>query len=166
MPPSLNPRRDKFAQNLVAGMCPEAAYAAAGYKPHRQNAHRMMTDDDIRARVEELRAPVVREVRWDNQNRLEMLLDIALAAQKDKDYRAVIAAVAEANKMEGIYKPAPKDKDGDSLADALAKFMQDIVASKPALPVGPARLRQQGGPLFQQSLPERGDAPTSTSLQS
>jgi hypothetical protein len=46
-----NPKWERFAQELAKGITPEDAYAKAGFKAHRQNAHRLMTNDDIKARV-------------------------------------------------------------------------------------------------------------------
>lgn len=73
MAPLSNPRRELFVQNLVRGMVPEAAYEAAGYKPHRQNAHRLMTNDDLRCRVEELLQEVAEEIPLDVVKQLERL---------------------------------------------------------------------------------------------
>lgn len=56
--PLRNPRHEAFVQALLRGESQDAAYASAGYVPHRQNAGRMMTNDDIRARLTHLRAKV------------------------------------------------------------------------------------------------------------
>jgi phage terminase small subunit len=49
-----NPRHEKFALALAEGKSATDAYALAGYKPCRQNAHRMTTKDDIQARLAEI----------------------------------------------------------------------------------------------------------------
>jgi len=54
MPILKNPKHERFAQELAKGQTPEAAYAAAGFRPHRQNAHRLMTNDDIQERLAEI----------------------------------------------------------------------------------------------------------------
>ena len=153
MPALRNPRREKFAQNIVAGMKAEDAYAAAGYKAHRQNAHRMMTNDDIRARIEELRAPVVETIQWDCRVRLEMLRDIALAARKGNDHRAAIAAIAESNRMDGTYKLNPKEEAEASQANALSELLEQVVQAKPALPIGRPQLHRE----HQDVPPGRGE---------
>lgn len=56
MPALLDTRRERFAQALVRGEPPSAAYESAGYKPDRGNAHRAQRLDDVRQRVEELMA--------------------------------------------------------------------------------------------------------------
>jgi hypothetical protein len=55
MPALENPRREKFAQGIVKGLPQVKAYQEAGYSPQRQNASRMMTNDDIQQRLTELR---------------------------------------------------------------------------------------------------------------
>ena len=54
MPALDNPRHERFAQALASGKSASEAYVVAGYKGHRQNASRMMADDDIASRVREL----------------------------------------------------------------------------------------------------------------
>ena len=57
-----NARHERFAQSLAKGMSADAAHTAAGYKPHRQNAARMSTYDDIRARVAELQGSTAKQI--------------------------------------------------------------------------------------------------------
>lgn len=54
MPILSNPRHEKFCQELAKGKSASEAYEAAGFRGHRQNAHRLITNDDIQARVAEL----------------------------------------------------------------------------------------------------------------
>lgn len=54
--PLPNPRHEAFVQCLLRGESQDAAYASAGYVAHRQNAARMMTNDDIRARLTHLQS--------------------------------------------------------------------------------------------------------------
>lgn len=56
MPVLPNPRQEKFAQELAKGASVSDAYEKAGFKRHRQNASRLMSNDDVRARVDELTA--------------------------------------------------------------------------------------------------------------
>ena len=49
-----NAKHELFAQSIAAGKTLEESYQLAGYEPHRQNASRLITNDDIRARVDEL----------------------------------------------------------------------------------------------------------------
>lgn len=54
MPVLSDPKHEAFAQALANGKSQTDAYAIAGYKAHRQNASRLMTNDDVQARVKEL----------------------------------------------------------------------------------------------------------------
>lgn len=56
MPPLPNGRHELFACELAAGRTADEAYELAGYKPNRGNAARLKANDDIQARVAELKA--------------------------------------------------------------------------------------------------------------
>jgi hypothetical protein len=57
MGPLKNIRRERFAQNVVSGSSFSAAYVAAGYKEAGANANaaRLMRDDSVSSRINELR---------------------------------------------------------------------------------------------------------------
>lgn len=59
-----NAKHEAFAKELAKGNSASKSYALAGFAPHRQNAHRLMTSDDIQRRVKELKEQ--REI--DNKN--------------------------------------------------------------------------------------------------
>jgi len=50
-----NPKHEIYCQHLARGQSASRAYEAAGFKPGRQNAHRLGLHDDIRQRVAELK---------------------------------------------------------------------------------------------------------------
>lgn len=79
MPTLANPRREIFAQGLAKGLEPEAAYVKAGFAPHRQNAHRMMTADDIKARVAELLSRSAERAVVTRQRTIEELAKIGFS---------------------------------------------------------------------------------------
>lgn len=54
MPVLSNPRHELFAQALAKGKSATQAYVEAGFEGHRQNAARLMSNDDVADRVEEL----------------------------------------------------------------------------------------------------------------
>lgn len=54
MPILKNAKHERFAQARASGMTVDAAYAEAGYKPHRSNASRLSANDNISARVDEI----------------------------------------------------------------------------------------------------------------
>jgi hypothetical protein len=57
MPALANSRHEAFAQALARGLSTAAAYAEAGYKPNRGNAHTLLKQNEcISKRVEEIQA--------------------------------------------------------------------------------------------------------------
>lgn len=86
MPILSNARHERFAQELAKGLVPEDAYQAAGFKPARQNAHRLMTKDDVRARVEELKQRAAADVQVSREWVLEQLIDNAAKAKQAGDF--------------------------------------------------------------------------------
>lgn len=69
-----NPRHERFAQALAAGKSAYDAYADAGFRPKRQNASRLMTNDAIQARVAELLSRATEGVVLTRQWVLERLI--------------------------------------------------------------------------------------------
>jgi phage terminase small subunit len=102
MPVLRNAKYEAFAQAVAKGKSATEAYEEAGFKPHRQNAARLMTNDDVRKRVEEIQARVAEKAEWRSADRLRMLAIIAKGNLR-KDPRSSIAAIAEANKMQGSH---------------------------------------------------------------
>lgn len=111
MPVLKNARHEAFAQELAKGKTADEAYASAGFKPDRGNASRLTANDSIRARVEEIKARVAEKAEWTAADRLLSLKDIHDASAKD-DRRTAIAAIAEANKMQGSYAPSKQELTG------------------------------------------------------
>lgn len=111
MPVLKNARHEAFAQALSTGMSRDQAYAKAGFKPHRQNAHRLMTKDDIQRRVEELTEKAADKAEWTAADRLVSLKSI-FDREAEKDPRTGISAIAEANKMQGSYAPSKHEHKG------------------------------------------------------
>jgi phage terminase small subunit len=54
MPVLANPRHERFAQELAKGKSQTDAYEAAGYKPNRSHATRLVTKGSVKDRVAEL----------------------------------------------------------------------------------------------------------------
>lgn len=93
-----NARHERFALALVEGMTADGAYVAAGFKAHRQNAARLMTNDDVRRRVAELQARAAADTRISVAAITERLLSIA--EKGEKDGAAPMLAVARAALMD------------------------------------------------------------------
>lgn len=60
--PLKNARHERFAQELAKGATADAAYANAGFKRNRCNAARLKTNENVAARVEELKALIGEKV--------------------------------------------------------------------------------------------------------
>ena len=105
MPVLKNARHEKFAQALAKGKTADEAYEAAGYSANRGNAIRLKANESIMKRVREIAARVSEKAGWSAADRLLALKTIFDASAAD-DRRTAIAAIAEANKMQGSYPPA------------------------------------------------------------
>lgn len=97
-----NAKHERFAQEAAKGKNASEAYVAAGYKENRQNAARLMTNDDIRTRVGEIQAKgaVRAEITIERTcDRLERIADLAIT---DKAYGAAVAATMGQAKVTGL----------------------------------------------------------------
>lgn len=92
----------------------DEAYQAAGFKPHRGNAHRLSTNESVRRRIEELQVKVAEKAEWTAADRLQALKRISDASEED-DPRVAVSAIAEANKMQGSHA-AQKHQHGGTIA--------------------------------------------------
>lgn len=111
MPVLKNARHETFAQGLAKGLTADEAYVSAGYKPDRGHASRLAANGNIRARVDEIKSRAAEKAEWSAADRLLSLKAIHDASTKD-DRRTAIAAIAEANKMQGSYAPT-KTENGE-----------------------------------------------------
>jgi phage terminase small subunit len=100
-----NARHEAFARCLAEGKTADEAYQAAGFSPNRGNATRLKANESIRKRVEQIVNRVSEKAQWTAADRLLALKSIFDAAAVD-DRRTAIAAIAEANKMQGSYPPS------------------------------------------------------------
>jgi phage terminase small subunit len=111
MPVLKNARHEKFAQALAKGKTADEAYVDAGYKPDRGHASRLAANGNIQARLEEIKSRVADKAEWTAADRLRDLKTI-FDASLEKDARVAIAAIAEANKMQGSYAPQKRELTG------------------------------------------------------
>lgn len=54
MPVLVNPKHERFAQEMAKGKSATDAYVLAGYKPNQPNAARLISNDMVKARVGEI----------------------------------------------------------------------------------------------------------------
>lgn len=111
MPVLKNARHEAFAQALAKGMTATDAYSAAGYKGDRTAASRLSTNVNISRRVDQIKNRVAEKAEWTAADRLRDLKTIFDASAAD-DRRTAIAAIAEANKMQGSYAPVKREHSG------------------------------------------------------
>jgi phage terminase small subunit len=111
MPVLKNARHEKFAQAIAKGKTADEAYVEAGYSFNRGNAARMKANESIRKRAEQITARVSEKAEWSAADRLISLKALHDASLKD-DRRTAIAAIAEANKMQGSYAPTKHQHAG------------------------------------------------------
>lgn len=128
MPVLKNARHERFAQELAKGKTADEAYVIAGYVENRKNAARLKANEGIRARIEEILARVAEKAEWSAADRLATLKEI-VDASKQVDHRAAIAAIAEANKMQGSHAPAKTEIAGNADAPIIHKIVREFVNS-------------------------------------
>lgn len=124
MPVLRNHKHEAFAQALAKGMSASEAYVAAGYKESRSAASRLSTNVNVQRRVTDIKAKVSDKAEWSAADRLRSLKTIH-DAQLKKDPRTAIAAIAEANKMQGSHAPAKHQHSGAVGTYDLTKLSDD-----------------------------------------
>lgn len=111
MPVLKNARHEAFAQGLAKAISKDRAYIEAGFRPNRAGASRLAAKANILQRVSEIRTRLEIKAEWSAAERLMSLKAIHDAAA-DKDARTAIAAIAEANKMQGSHSPVKNEVTG------------------------------------------------------
>lgn len=130
----LTPKREAFAQAVASGMSQADAYRAAynvrdTTKPEsiHQKASRLMAEVNIRARIEEIRAPAVKSAQITLESHLadlKMIRDRALEAEQ---YAAAITAETNRGKASGLYteKVEHSGKDGGAIVTRVERVIVD-----------------------------------------
>lgn len=125
---SLTSKQEKFAQEVASGKSQADAYRAAfdcaKSKPEtiRRKASELMAHGNISATVEKLKAQLAEKGLWTREESVNVLAQIAKAAEKDADR---VRAVAELNKMHGFEAPQKVELSG-SVTVAAAPLDEDI----------------------------------------
>jgi hypothetical protein len=100
-----NPRHERFAQELAKGKSATEAYGLAGYKPSQPNAARLISNDMVAARVQELlgkaadRAEITVAIVTENLRRLALKAEDLGEAP---GYSVARAAWVDAAKLNGL----------------------------------------------------------------
>ena len=139
-----NPRHELFAQELAKGKSATEAHTLAGYKPCRQNAARLMTNDDIRARLAELQAVAAKKSEVTVQSLLDELEHARARADGLDQLSAAVKAISEKAKISGLL--VRKIEVGDAGAFSECETIADIADEMLS---GPGSAIEQFSPIDQ-----------------
>ena len=109
----LTPKQERFCQAIVAGNNQSDAYREAynsekmGLNTIYVHASQLMADDKVKIRVEELRAPVVKEVQYDLKAAMGEANLALMMAQAQENPSVMVAAVALRSKLSGLLIEKP-----------------------------------------------------------
>jgi phage terminase small subunit len=97
-----NHRHERFAQELAKGNSATEAYGLAGYRPHRQNAARLMTNDVIKERVAQLQQTAAQRTEITIERLIDEAEEARLLALANKQPNAMVAATMLKAKLAGV----------------------------------------------------------------
>lgn len=117
MPALLNPRHERFAQELAKGKTADEAYISAGFNEHRGNAARLRANEDIQGRLKELLERGAKRAEITKERLTEMYLSDREKARELGQMAAAIRATDSLGKLHGmlIERSEHTGKDGSPL---------------------------------------------------
>jgi hypothetical protein len=136
MPALSNPRRERFAQNIVRGAkngyCYTDAYLRSGYKGTGRTAisggSRLMTFADVQSRVAELQRPAIKKTEVSLASLITRIEAAIVAAQADKAHGAVAtnhALILKIIEMVRHESEADTEFGGAQSSEQIAALMVD-----------------------------------------
>ncbi len=137
MPNLTNPRHEKFALALREGKSATEAYTLAGYKPCRQNAARLMTNDDVKQRLVEIQAAAAKKSEVTVASLLDELEHARARADGLDQLSAAVKAISEKAKISGLLVQkvevgGPGDFDGcETPEQVVEQVVREIVVEAP-----------------------------------
>jgi len=105
----LTPKQEKFAQSVASGKSQSEAYRIAYNAENMKDeviwvkASKLMAEDKVTVRVDEIRKPVVEEARLTLGQHLKDLLKLREKAVKDGAWSAAISAEMGRGKAAGLH---------------------------------------------------------------
>ena len=97
-----NPRHERFAQELAAGLPQVTAYERAGYRPDRRHASRLASNGDVQVRVQGFQAEAARQTGVTIET-VNAKLEAAFAVAEEMGNAAAMTAAAMAQaKLHGF----------------------------------------------------------------
>lgn len=138
MPILKNPRHERFAQELAMGKSQTDAYLSAGYDADPETARRagsrLMTNEDITARVSELQQNGADKAEVTVLSLLAEAEQARALAIADKQFAAAIAAIREkgvlsGRRVERSERGQPgefESMNADELRDSIARDLETL----------------------------------------
>ena len=127
MPVLKNPKYEIFAQEVAKGVAIDEAYQAAGYSKHAQNAARLMKNESVRSRIDEIMSFAAQIATVEVAQVLDELAKIAFSdVRKAVKWGAGIVVPDEGGKMQvvnGVSLIASHEID-DRTAAAISEISQ------------------------------------------
>jgi phage terminase small subunit len=111
--PVLSEKQKRFVSEYLIDLNATQAAIRAGYsaKTARSVGSENLTKPDIAAAIAEAQAKAAEKAEWTAADRLASLKEI-FDREAQGDARVAIAAIAEANKMQGSYAPEKREHTG------------------------------------------------------
>lgn len=133
--PLKNARHERFAQERAKGLSVDAAYAAAGFNPHRGNAHRLSTKENVADRIAALQGKAAEKTAVTVASLTERLLKIAQQGEGKTEApllsvsRAALMDVAKLNGL--IVDRSRMSFDFSNCTDEELEIMERVLARSP-----------------------------------
>ena len=105
-----NPKHELTAQELAKGKTQVEAIEAAGYSPHRSNASRLIANDNIKSRVQELQMEASKTIAITLEGQIAKLEDLLNQAKQLKQISAGVAAIDKQNELMGFEDTARREQ--------------------------------------------------------
>jgi len=100
--------RQLYKANRIAGMVPEAAARAAGYKDPNDAVKKIKKNTEIERDVAEIVSNLTHEAYFTRNKVMEITEEAINVARCGGDAGSMIRGVQEINKMQGYYAPEAK----------------------------------------------------------
>lgn len=116
---ALTPKQEAFCQFVASGMNQSAAYRSAydaenmAAKTVTEKASVLASEDNISARVSELKAALQEKQLWSRQDSVRALKSIVDGAGVESKPNEVVAAIKELNVMHGFNAPTKVEITGE-----------------------------------------------------
>jgi hypothetical protein len=117
MPVLDNPKWELAAQEVAKGRTQLQAVEAAGYSPHRSNASRLIANDNIKSRVQELQMEASKTIAITLEGQIAKLEDLLNQAKALKQIAAGVSAIDKQNELMGFKIQRVENKRVDEFAN-------------------------------------------------